>query len=323
MPQVSVIIPTFNRANYVTAAIDSVLVQTYTDYEIIVVDDGSTDNTREVLRPYMDKIHYIYQSNKGVSAARNTGIRAAQGNWVAFLDSDDRWHVEKLSIQMDFMERNSIKVCFTNVITEQQEGRLSLGFLVQNTPDNEKIFNEPFDLILCPSTCPKLSTMIIGKPLLVLNECFDENMKVAEDTKLFYRLASQVKFGYVDCPLAIFNRNENRKGLDNKEYLTAKLYQKYHLQILSEAYEMIPRHNKKNLKRIQGMLSHYLSLDALDQCISGDYPGAQACALRSLRLGGCYKTYRRSLAVLLMPRFVKFLISSKPDKAIRYSWILG
>ena len=116
MPKVSVIIPTYNRSKYVTKAIDSVLAQTYRDFEIIVVDDGSTDNTKEVLKPYTDRIKYLYQENTGVSAARNAGIRAAGGQWIAFLDSDDEWLPEKLSIQMDYLSRHNEIVAFiTNV----------------------------------------------------------------------------------------------------------------------------------------------------------------------------------------------------------------
>src|SRR5262249_43626334 len=89
---VTVIIPTFNRGHIVTDAIDSVLAQTVPCLEIIVVDDGSRDDTRERLVPYMDRIVYIYQHNQGVSAARNTGVDAAKGDLIAFLDSDDVWH---------------------------------------------------------------------------------------------------------------------------------------------------------------------------------------------------------------------------------------
>ncbi|MBM2835200.1 MAG: glycosyl transferase [Candidatus Brocadiaceae bacterium] len=96
--QVSVVIPTYNRAPYVIMAIESVLAQSYQDYEIIVVDDGSTDGTRDVLEPYRDRIRYMYQDNKGVSAARNTGIQESRGEWIAFLDSDDEWLPNKLEI---------------------------------------------------------------------------------------------------------------------------------------------------------------------------------------------------------------------------------
>jgi glycosyltransferase involved in cell wall biosynthesis len=98
--RVSVIIPSYNHGHFVTFAVESALAQTYKDTEIVVVDDGSTDNTREVLAPYMGRIKYIYQENRGLSAARNTGIRAASGDFIALLDADDMWVPEKLALQM-------------------------------------------------------------------------------------------------------------------------------------------------------------------------------------------------------------------------------
>ena len=100
MPKVSVIIPTYNRSLSVREAIESVLAQTYRDFELIVVDDGSADNTPSVLGSFGERIRGIRQANAGVSAARNAGIRAAKGEWVAFLDSDDLWVPQKLERQM-------------------------------------------------------------------------------------------------------------------------------------------------------------------------------------------------------------------------------
>lgn len=88
---VSVIIPVYNRAHYIKECLDSVLSQTYKDYEIIVVDDGSTDNVKEVLLPNMQQIRYIYKENGGAASARNVGIMHAKGDYIAWLDSDDRW----------------------------------------------------------------------------------------------------------------------------------------------------------------------------------------------------------------------------------------
>ena len=101
MPKVRVIIPTYNRESYVPKPIDSFLCQAFEEYEIIVVDDGSKDDTKEVLKMYGDKIKYIYQDNSGVAAARNTGINASTGEWTAFLDSYDEWAPAYLSFQME------------------------------------------------------------------------------------------------------------------------------------------------------------------------------------------------------------------------------
>lgn len=99
-PLVSAVIPAYNYAHFVTEAVTSALNQTHQNIEVIVVDDGSTDGTADVLKPFGSRIRYIYQSNRGLSAARNTGIRAARGEWIAFLDADDLWHAAKTETQL-------------------------------------------------------------------------------------------------------------------------------------------------------------------------------------------------------------------------------
>ncbi len=100
-PIISVVIPTYNRAAFICRAVDSALGQTYAPLEVVVVDDGSKDDTREVLRKYGDRIRYVAKENGGVSSARNVGVREATGEYIAFLDSDDTWVPEKLAVQMD------------------------------------------------------------------------------------------------------------------------------------------------------------------------------------------------------------------------------
>ena len=106
MPKFSVIIPTYNRCEFVKNAIQSVLDQTYKDYEIIVIDDGSTDSTKDSLSSIIEQITYIYQDNRGVSSARNTGIKKSIGSYIAFLDSDDLWEPKKLELQYQFILAN-------------------------------------------------------------------------------------------------------------------------------------------------------------------------------------------------------------------------
>ena len=116
-PCISVIIPTYNRCWILKEAIDSVLSQKFTDFEIIVVDDGSNDATAALLSAYGDQITTIYQENRGVSAARNAGILMAKGNYIAFLDSDDMWLPEKLSCQVDFFQSHpEAVICQTDEI---------------------------------------------------------------------------------------------------------------------------------------------------------------------------------------------------------------
>jgi glycosyltransferase involved in cell wall biosynthesis len=103
-PKISVIIPTYNRSHLIKDAVESVLSQTYQAFELIIIDDGSTDNTKEVLTEYGERLQYIYQENQGRSAARNHGINLAKGEYIAFLDSDDVWFPDKLARQVPILE---------------------------------------------------------------------------------------------------------------------------------------------------------------------------------------------------------------------------
>lgn len=106
MPRVSVIIPAYNGDRYIAETLDSVLRQTYRDYDIIVVDDGSSDTTQQALQPYLPHIHYVYQDNQGVAAARNRGMNVAQGELIAFLDQDDVLRPDKLAAQVAYLDAN-------------------------------------------------------------------------------------------------------------------------------------------------------------------------------------------------------------------------
>ena len=121
---VSIIMPAFNSAGYICESIDSVLAQTYAEWELWVVDDGSTDNTAEVVKKFKDRrIHYVKQAtNKGVAAARNLGIARSRGRFLAFLDSDDLWNPKKLSIQISFMEQNDAHFCCTGCCVIDENG---------------------------------------------------------------------------------------------------------------------------------------------------------------------------------------------------------
>ncbi len=304
IPNVSVIIPTYNRAEYVTQAIDSVLAQTYTDYEIIVVDDGSTDNTREVLEPYMDKITYKYQENSGVSAARNIGIRASLGQWIAFLDSDDIWLPAKLSSQMRSINHTQATVCFTNVTYIQNPDSLPLGVQDKCGIVRDKIFSEPFDLILDDSRILYVQTMLIERTLLEQAGCFDERLVVAEDTRLIYNLAFKTAFIFIFTPQAIINRSMEREGLINDSLETRRTLCDAHISILSEAYFRCRKKSKSVITNLRRILGYSLSRRAEIACVDKDYCDAKRLAREALHFGGDFKTYLRSIAVRLCPLLV-------------------
>ena len=151
MPQVSVIIPTYNRAHLVGEAIDSVLSQTYDDLELIVVDDGSQDGTRDVVAAYGSRLTYLHQEHRGVSAARNRGIEEARGNYLSFLDSDDLWLKEKLFLQMESMKLHpETLICYTDEIWIRK------GVRVNQMKKHRKYSGMIFEILFTPLYCKSL-----------------------------------------------------------------------------------------------------------------------------------------------------------------------
>jgi glycosyltransferase involved in cell wall biosynthesis len=181
-PCISVIIPTYNRCWILKEAIDSVLSQEYTDFEIIVVDDGSNDATAALLSAYGDQIKTIYQGNSGVSAARNAGILMAKGKYVAFLDSDDIWLPEKLSCQVDFFHSHAEAViCQTDEIWIRNGVRVN--------PKNRH--KKPSGMIFEPSLQLCLvspSAVMIKKSLFDAVGLFNEAFPACEDYDLWLRI---------------------------------------------------------------------------------------------------------------------------------------
>ncbi len=196
-PLVSVIIPTYNRGWILAEAIDSVLAQDYKDYELIVVDDGSTDNTREILDIYGQDIIILRQANTGVSAARNRGIAKAGGQLVAFLDSDDLWLPRKLSRQVGFLNLNP-----DAVINHTEEIWIRNGVRVNPKDRHRKpsgmIFERSLGLCLVSP-----SAVMIKKALFDAVGVFDESLPACEDYDLWLRIGCQYPVHFIDTPLII------------------------------------------------------------------------------------------------------------------------
>lgn len=305
--EVSVVIPTYNRAGFLPDAIESILCQSFKDYEIIIVDDGSTDNTKQVLKPYLDKIKYICKKNGGVSSARNRGIREANGRWIAFLDSDDYWKPEKLEQQLNFIKKNNLKICFTGA------GLNFGGEIKSRIINNDRphiVFEEAFELVLWHPGCILVQTMLIEKKLIEEFNGFDENFSVAEDTKLVYQLALNNKFGFVNQPLTVLDRHESHDRLANNSELTRKKFTNNHIEIYKEVWEKYNGNNSKVKKRIKHSLGYFLSRRALANCgIKRD--GYFADAIAALKVGGNIKTVFRTLGVLFLPFLIRRIYNPK------------
>lgn len=198
-PSVSVIIPTFNRATFVTEAIESVLAQTYRDYEIIVVDDGSTDNTQQVLAAYKDKIRYIYQENLGLSSARNTGITNAKGKYIALLDSDDLWLPNKLEEQVQILEDNEdTAFVYSNFVFVNETG----DFIKVGRKAKTFVSGHILKNLLLSNTVLYPSTWLVKKSCLEDVGFFNTEFKRSEEREMEIRIARKYKMHGIEEPLA-------------------------------------------------------------------------------------------------------------------------
>jgi glycosyltransferase involved in cell wall biosynthesis len=197
MPKVSVIIPAYNRAYILGEAIDSVLSQKFKDLELIVVDDGSDDETEKVVSSYTHRLTYIYQEHRGVSAARNRGIEHAQGDYLAFLDSDDLWLKDKLYLQMKFMESHpEVLICYTEEIWIRK------GVRVNPMKKHRKYSGMIFEHCL-PLCIISPSSVLIARSLLEKIGGFDEELEACEDYDLWLRISAQYPVYLIDAPLIV------------------------------------------------------------------------------------------------------------------------
>jgi len=194
--KISVVIPTFNRSNFILRAIMSVLDQTYAPYEIIIIDDGSTDDTKAVV-PSHPKIKYFYQDNAGVSAARNRGVLQASSQWIAFLDSDDEWIKSKLLLQVEYLKENSScqflhtnESWFRNNIRVNKIKKHIKGGGNQFIPSLSQCLISP-------------STVLLKKDLFIDLGGFREDFEVCEDYDLWLKITSRFDIGYLSEELII------------------------------------------------------------------------------------------------------------------------
>jgi len=205
MEKVSIIIPAYNKAELTVKTVDSVLKQTYPNIEILVVDDGSTDNTREVLSSYQDKIRYIYKENGGASSARNFGIKKAKGEFIGFVDCDDLYARDKVELSVTYLKKNPdfgylhTGACFIDEKDEivgdyshpmsQQQGWVSRRLILHN--------------FICNST------VFMRKSALERTGFFDEEIFTPADWDMWIRLAEIVQIGYIDYPLTYYRVSDN------------------------------------------------------------------------------------------------------------------
>jgi glycosyltransferase involved in cell wall biosynthesis len=206
-PLVSVIIPTYNRAEIISQTIDNVFDQTYKNVELILVDDGSTDNTQEVLRAYGSRLRVISQKNAGPAAARNRGVEASRGDIIAFQDSDDLWKPTKLERQVALLDQldSSVPCCLCNALFRIVNNREYTSFDISCiSPSQEEGVWLNVAEVLATRFVLFNQTVAIRRSALEKVGIFDESLKYLEDYDLPIRLAIEGPWAFIRDPLVIY-----------------------------------------------------------------------------------------------------------------------
>ena len=305
IPKVTVIIPTYNYGHFLGEAIQSVLDQSLQEWELIVVDDGSTDNTREVVAAFADpRIHYVHQQNRGNPAARNAALRLATGEYVAFLDADDMWFPEKLDKQVAQLDRlpPTVGLVYGDVyLFNNEDGTIIRSFLQGRRPPQGRILRELLDT---EGWFISDTGSLIRREVFQRVGLYDESLWWYEDWEMWVRIAAAYEVAAMDEPVARCRR---------------------HSANLSKAPEGMYRHgeaarrkvmasyplSRQERRALQHNRAHHEYLYGIDQLRLGKRGEAWKAFLRSLRLRpGERKTYIHLGLPLLSPRLYEFLSKS-------------
>ena len=203
MPRVSIVIPTYNRSMMVRRAIDSVLAQTFQDFEILVVDDGSTDDTRDALAAYPESVRYVPQANQGPAAARNHGMRLARGDYIGFLDSDDLYLPHNLEAHLrQFQANPAAGLVYSGGAIVDHEGR----WIKDSRPDPRYRGDVLERLVYYNFIIP--STVLMSRPCMEFAGPMNTRLWFAEDWYYWLRIASRYPVDFVDDILVRYQRTK-------------------------------------------------------------------------------------------------------------------
>ncbi|HOS82944.1 MAG TPA: glycosyltransferase [Methanolinea sp.] len=230
---VSIIIPTYNRASFLIRAIESIFDQTYKNYEIIIIDDGSTDSTKDIMSKYLNNVNYIRILHSGIPAiARNIGIKHSKGEYIAFLDSDDYWCKDKLKKQLKLFNKNKNLGLVCSNAYKINENSKNIYFPKKRDNIKKSIFDLIEDNFVITSSC------IIRKNILQSSGLFCEQnyLKGIEDYDLWLRIGLISEINYIEEPLCYYTIHNKQLSKDNEysKYLESLIFM--FSQILNENF---------------------------------------------------------------------------------------
>lgn len=272
MPEVSVIIPTYNSGRYLTDAVDSVLAQTYKDFEVLVIDDGSTDDTGTVMGRYRSPVRYISQQNGGVSAARNRGIEESRGRYIAFLDADDVWYPQKLERQVAALEEHTdCRACYS-AFTVADSDLVPIGMSRDRRrgPALE-------DLLTRGNSVGTPSSVLCERSLFVIAGEFDPSLSQCADWDMWIRFAANTNLLYLDEPLVAYRQHPDSMSR------SAPLLERDSLLVLKKGYALADLPASLRARRRAAYARNYMVL-AGTYFHSRSYCHFVRCAARAIAL---------------------------------------
>lgn len=255
MPKVSVIIPVYNGEKFLSEAIESVMAQTYPDWEIIAVDGGSTDKTPGILKKYKQQLHskmLVISQKSNVSVARNIGINASRGEYIAFLDHDDLWLPEKLERQVELLDSNKeVMLVYSDSYIIDSNGNLKKETMFQKVrPYRGKVFNELFYVDFIPTL-----TVVVRKEVFGKVGMFNPEYRQCEDYDLWLRIAERYPIDYLEQPLAKYRIHEG--GASRNTELSTDIERRIMEYWLNKKPEL--REELKRIKQKKARLHYQLA----------------------------------------------------------------
>ena len=320
---VSVVIPTYNCSIYIGDTVRSVLSQTYKDLEIIVVDDGSIDNTKQALELFRGKIVYIYQENKGLAEARNTGIKASKGEYVAFLDADDLWLEDKIEKQVELFKNSSeVDIVFSDFSAFTAKKEISSSW-IKNYFEVFYAYELTFEKIFAKKSygspsrysgdiCKTmfLGNLILPSTVLIKKKCFDNvgyldtNYRLNADYDLFLRISLRHSAGYIDSPLIRYRLWEGNVS-KTKSY-------RFNIFEITEIIQKFIKANHEAISKerycVHKRLSQLFFQNAIASIAENDLGEAREYLNQAIVHNPfCVKLYLFFLLSMMPQRFVSFL----------------
>ncbi len=302
-PEVSVVIPAYNAARFIAMAIDSALAQSYKPSEIIVVDDGSQDNTQSIVEQYANKVKYIHQTNAGPAAARNMGVREAKGEWIAFLDSDDYWNRDHLKLLLKHArDHPEAALIYCGKKWVDRDGKLIKDSFDQTKFPSGWIFKDLFKANYISST----SVVLVKRAIFIKLGGFDEQLRIAEDYDLWIRISAFEQICGVPICSVNYRRHDSNLTLQTIGRFKGVLAVLEHAQIMMKQKLVDKRNNPESIDAYIRMKQFYDDA-AIGMFYLGEYKKLRSLGVDAIR--NCYIT--KSL-------LIRWILSWIPQRVLTY-----